>query len=125
MSLFTLLKSCTYQATNPNSNTLSSSDPVNECNEENDCSDLSDELGCSYPNSTTPDDMAVGCYPTDFICNPHANTSQLHCIRKYKKCDGYMDCVSGIDEQLSLCGSQVGLVSSVVVLWGVLLSTLT
>ncbi|XP_029474191.1 low-density lipoprotein receptor-related protein 8 isoform X2 [Rhinatrema bivittatum] len=61
------------------------------CDEEDDCSDNSDEDGC--PKKT--------CAETDFTC------SNGHCIPVRWKCDGEEECPDGSDESEAACTKQV------------------
>nr|XP_033773060.1 low-density lipoprotein receptor-related protein 8 isoform X1 [Geotrypetes seraphini] len=61
------------------------------CDEEDDCSDNSDEDGC--PKNT--------CAETDFTCN------NGHCIPTRWKCDGEEECPDGSDESEAACTKQV------------------
>ncbi|ESO04764.1 hypothetical protein HELRODRAFT_78788, partial [Helobdella robusta] len=58
-----------------------------------DCSDRSDESGCSH-NFSHKD----GCNPGQFRC-----VSSGHCISESNKCDSQMDCEDGSDEDEILC----------------------
>ncbi|KAM9692206.1 low-density lipoprotein receptor-related protein 8 isoform 8-T8 [Dama dama] len=61
------------------------------CDEDDDCSDNSDEDDC--PKKT--------CADSDFTCNDG------HCIRERWKCDGEEDCSDGSDESEATCTKQV------------------
>ncbi|DAA31170.1 TPA: low density lipoprotein receptor-related protein 8 [Bos taurus] len=61
------------------------------CDEDDDCSDNSDEDDC--PKKT--------CADSDFTCN------NGHCIRERWKCDGEEDCPDGSDESEATCTKQV------------------
>ncbi|XP_040087049.1 low-density lipoprotein receptor-related protein 8 isoform X7 [Oryx dammah] len=61
------------------------------CDEDDDCSDNSDEDDC--PKKT--------CADSDFTCNDG------HCIRERWKCDGEEDCPDGSDESEATCTKQV------------------
>nr|AGL96596.1 low density lipoprotein receptor-related protein 8 [Ovis aries] len=61
------------------------------CDEDDDCSDNSDEDDC--PKKT--------CADSDFTCNDG------HCIRERWKCDGEEDCPDGSDESEATCTEQV------------------
>ncbi|XP_075854645.1 low-density lipoprotein receptor-related protein 8 isoform X6 [Microcebus murinus] len=61
------------------------------CDEDDDCSDNSDEDDC--PKTT--------CGDSDFTCD------NGHCIREHWKCDGEEECPDGSDESETTCTKQV------------------
>ncbi|KAL5248715.1 hypothetical protein ACHWQZ_G017785 [Mnemiopsis leidyi] len=99
--------SFTYQVLDDSSCRL----PSSQCNEVPDCIDLSDEIGCIYPNKTKEEmsDNAVGCYPSDFRC-PNVGHG-VWCVRQSHVCNGYHDCVGGADESAQVCRAHVGTLS--------------
>ncbi|XP_063689992.1 granzyme B(G,H)-like isoform X3 [Bolinopsis microptera] len=86
--------------------------PSSQCNEVHDCLDLSDEIGCIYPDPPDGEmsEKAVGCYPTDYQC------PNEWCIRRAHVCNGYDDCVGGADETDMECGDRGVVYSLAVVL---------
>ncbi|XP_053103643.1 low-density lipoprotein receptor-related protein 8 isoform X2 [Hemicordylus capensis] len=62
-----------------------------KCDEDDDCSDNSDEADC--PKKT--------CAETDFTCN------NGHCIPSRWKCDGEEECPDGSDESEATCTKQI------------------
>ncbi|XP_042320908.1 low-density lipoprotein receptor-related protein 8 isoform X2 [Sceloporus undulatus] len=68
-----------------------------KCDEDDDCSDNSDETDC--PKKT--------CAETDFTCN------NGHCIPSRWKCDGEEECPDGSDESEATCTKQVCLAEKI------------
>uniref|UniRef100_A0A8D2Q2T0 Very low-density lipoprotein receptor n=1 Tax=Varanus komodoensis TaxID=61221 RepID=A0A8D2Q2T0_VARKO len=68
-----------------------------KCDEDDDCSDNSDEADC--PKKT--------CAETDFTCN------NGHCIPSRWKCDGEEECPDGSDESEATCTKQVCLAEKI------------